>query len=324
MRLLITGVAGFVGYHCAQRLLDAGCEVTGTDNLNAYYSVALKQARLQHLQAKPGFVFQLLDLGDRDGMAALFRNHTFDAVLHLGAQAGVRWSIEHPHAYLDSNLAGTLNVLEGCRHSHIAHCIYASSSSVYGANTKVPFAVEDRTDNPVSLYGATKKATEILSESYAQLYRLPLTGLRFFTVYGPWGRPDMAYYKFAQAITAGQPIDVYNNGQMERDFTYIDDIVDAIQRLTLQPPAFTRAVPHRLYNLGHNHPETLGSLIELLEKHLGQSAQKRYLPMQPGDVVRTYADIDRSRQDLGFAPQISLDEGLRRFVEWFQSAGKTF
>ena len=319
MKILVTGCAGFIGFHCTQRLADAGHEIVGLDNLNDYYDPALKTARLARLSALPRFAFVRLDLADREDMARLFAGHRFDLVLHLGAQAGVRYSIDHPFAYLDSNLAGMLTVLEGCRQSRVAHLIYASSSSVYGANEQLPFSVADRVDAPVSLYAATKKANELMAHTYAHLYRIPITGLRFFTVYGPWGRPDMAYYKFADAIMAGHAIDVYNHGDMQRDFTYIDDVVDCIDTIVRQPPAARAdAVPHRLYNLGHNRPESLLEMIALLEQQLGRKAGKRLLPMQPGDVPATYADIDATRRDFGWSPQTSLREGLARFVAWYR------
>lgn len=318
MKILVTGAAGFIGFHASRRLLDAGHALVGIDNLNDYYDVRLKQARLAQLEGAAGFAFARLDLADRAGMAALFQAHAFDLVLHLGAQAGVRYSLDNPFAYLDSNLAGTLTVLEGCRHHRVGHLVYASSSSVYGANTKMPFSVEDRTDAPVSLYAATKKADELMCRTYAHLYRIPMTGLRFFTVYGPWGRPDMAYFKFAEAIMAGRPIDVYNHGDMRRDFTYIDDIVDGIEAIVARAPAALHdPVPHRVYNLGHHHPEQLLRMIELLEARLGRKADKRLLPMQPGDVYETYADIEATRRDFGFAPRVPLEQGLDRFAAWY-------
>ena len=320
MKILVTGAAGFVGFHTTNRLLGAGHEVVGIDNLNAYYDVGLKQGRLALLKDRPGFSFTKLDLADRAGMASLFQEHAFDLVLHLGAQAGVRYSLENPFAYLDSNLTGMLTVLEGCRHSGVKHLVYASSSSVYGSNTKLPFATEDRVDTPVSLYAATKKADELMAHTYAHLYRLPITGLRFFTVYGPWGRPDMAYYKFANAIMAGKPIDVYNHGDMRRDFTYIDDIVDAIEAIVAQGPKPSGTdVPHKVYNLGHNHPEQLLDMIELLEGLLGKQGEKRMLPMQPGDVYATYADISDITRDYGYTTKTSLADGLKQFVAWYRS-----
>src|SRR5690606_15138350 len=320
MKILVTGAAGFVGFHTTSRLLGAGHEVVGIDNLNAYYDVGLKQGRLALLKDRPGFSFMKLDLADRAGMASLFQDHAFDLVLHLGAQAGVRYSLENPFAYLDSNLTGMLTVLEGCRHSGVKHLVYASSSSVYGSNTKLPFATEDRVDTPISLYAATKKADELMAHTYAHLYRFPITGLRFFTVYGPWGRPDMAYYKFANAIMAGKPIDVYNHGDMRRDFTYIDDIVDAIEAIVAQGPKPSGTdVPHKVYNLGHNHPEQLLHMIELLERRLGKQAEKRMLPMQPGHVYATYADISDISRDYGYTTKTSLADGLEQFVSWYRS-----
>lgn len=318
MKILVTGAAGFIGFFCCRRLLGDGHEVVGIDNLNSYYDVSLKHARLAQLEGALGFSFIQLDLADREGMAALFLNHSFDVVLHLGAQAGVRYSLENPFAYVDSNLAGTLTVLEGCRHHGVKHLIYASSSSVYGANTKQPFAIEDRVDSPVSLYAATKKADELMCHTYAHLYRFPVTGLRFFTVYGPWGRPDMAYFKFANAIMAGKPIDVYNHGDMKRDFTYIDDIVNGVVAIVEKGPIPTGDdVPHRVYNLGNNQPEQLMDMISLLEDFLSAAAIKNFLPMQPGDVYSTYADIDATRRDYGFSPTTSLSVGLERFVGWY-------
>lgn len=319
MNILITGAAGFIGFHSAQRLLSQGHSIVGIDNLNSYYDVRLKHARLEQLEGNPSFTLIKMDLADREGMAKLFREHTFDVVLHLGAQAGVRYSLDNPFAYVDSNITGMLTVLEGCRHHGVKHLIYASSSSVYGANTKQPFSVEDRVDSPVSLYAATKKADEMMSQSYAHLYGIPTTGLRFFTVYGPWGRPDMAYFKFANAIMAGKPIDVYNHGDMKRDFTYIDDIVDGIDTLVhSQPLSASDNVPHRVYNLGNNQPELLMDMIALLEKQLGKTAQKNFLPMQAGDVYATFADIEASTRDFGFAPRTSLAKGLGQFAQWYQ------
>lgn len=319
MKILVTGAAGFVGFHASMRLLNGGHEIVGIDNLNPYYDVRLKQARLAQLEQRPGFNFKSVDLADRAHMASLFTREAFDLVLHLGAQAGVRYSLENPFAYLDSNLAGMLTVLEGCRHNGIKHLIYASSSSVYGSNTKLPFALEDRVDAPVSLYAATKKANELMAHTYAHLYGFPITGLRFFTVYGPWGRPDMAYFKFADAICAGKPIDVYNHGDMRRDFTYIDDIVDGIEAIvTRSPAAASDPVPHRVYNLGHNHPEQLLDMIRMLEGFLGIEAKKNFLPMQPGDVYSTFADITETTRDYDFSPKVSLEQGLQQFAEWYR------
>lgn len=319
MKILITGAAGFVGFHSAARLLAAGHEIFGIDNLNSYYDVSLKDGRLVQLQRNANFSFLKLDLADREGMAQLFRENAFDVVLHLGAQAGVRYSLDNPFAYVDSNITGTLTVLEGCRHYGVKHLIYASSSSVYGANTKQPFSIEDRVDSPVSLYAATKKADEMMCRTYAHLYRIPTTGLRFFTVYGPWGRPDMAYFKFANAIRSGKRIDVYNHGDMKRDFTYIDDIVDGIEALVHNPaPGLNDETPHRVYNLGNNNPEQLLEMITLLEAALGKEAEKNFLPMQPGDVYATYADITASKRDFGFAPKVGLADGLMRFARWYR------
>lgn len=320
MNILVTGAAGFVGFHSALRLLEGGHQVHGLDNVNDYYDIGLKEARLEQLIGKEGFSFSRMDLSDREGMAELFKSSAFDVVLHLGAQAGVRYSIDNPFAYVDSNLTGMLTVLEGCRHSAVKHLIYASSSSVYGANTKQPFSIEDRVDSPISLYAATKKADELMSQTYAHLYRFPITGLRFFTVYGPWGRPDMAYFKFANAITSGKPIDVYNNGDMKRDFTYIDDIVDGIQTLVEGEPSGRHDdTPHRVYNLGNNSPEPLLEMISLLEKALGREADKNFLPMQPGDVHATYADIAPSTRDFNFVPKTDLASGLQQFAAWYRS-----
>ncbi len=319
MKILVTGAAGFVGFHASKRLLAAGHEILGIDNMNAYYDVRLKQARLSELEQDAGFRFRHLDLADRGEMASLFASEALDVVLHLGAQAGVRYSIENPFAYLDSNLTGTLTVLEGCRRHGVKHLVYASSSSVYGSNTKLPFSMQDRVDTPVSLYAATKKADELMSHTYAHLYGFPITGLRFFTVYGPWGRPDMAYFKFADAILEGRPIDVYNHGDMRRDFTYIDDIVDGIEAIvTRTPAAASDKVPHRVYNLGHNHPEQLLDMIRLLEDFLGVQAQKNFLPMQPGDVYSTFADITETTRDYGFVPKVPLEQGLKQFADWYR------
>jgi len=319
MKVLVTGAAGFIGFHSSQRLLDFGHEVVGIDNLNDYYDVRLKNARLGILGCRPNFTFARLDLSDREGMAALFRQNTFDAVLHLGAQAGVRYSLENPFAYIDSNIVGTLTVLEGCRQQSVKHLIYASSSSVYGANKKQPFSIEDRVDTPVSLYAATKKADEMLCHSYAHLYRFPITGFRFFTVYGPWGRPDMAYFKFAGAIMGGRPIDVYNHGDMQRDFTYIDDIVNGIMAAVNEGPVAPKVdePPHKVYNLGNNQPVPLLDMIGALERSLGTTATKNFLPMQAGDVKATYADISEMQRDYGFQPRVSVQEGMERFAHWY-------
>lgn len=330
MNFLVTGAAGFIGFHVSQRLLAAGHQVVGIDNLNDYYDVNLKHARLNLIKANPGFTFIEMDLADRDAMASLFDQNRFQRVIHLGAQAGVRYSIENPHAYADANLIGHLNILEGCRHHKIEHLLYASSSSVYGLNRKMPFSTEDSVDHPVSLYAATKKANELMSHTYSHLYQLPTTGLRFFTVYGPWGRPDMALFKFTRAMIAGEAIDVYNQGQMKRDFTYIDDIAEAIVRLqdvipqkddhwTVETgsPA-TSSAPYRVYNIGNSQPVTLMSYIEAIEKALGITANKNLMPMQPGDVLETSADTSALFEAIGFKPQTGVEEGVKKFVDWYR------
>ncbi|MDR8477312.1 NAD-dependent epimerase [Serratia nevei] len=331
MKFLVTGAAGFIGYHVAERLLTAGHQVVGIDNLNDYYDVGLKTARLDRLADKPGFRFIKLDLADREGMAALFAEHQFQRVIHLGAQAGVRYSLVNPLAYADANLIGHLNVLEGCRHNKVEHLLYASSSSVYGLNRKLPFATEDSVDHPVSLYAATKKANELMAHSYSHLYGLPTTGLRFFTVYGPWGRPDMALFKFTKAILAGESIDVYNHGEMHRDFTYIDDIAEAIVRLQAVIPQAdpswtveqgspaTSSAPYHVYNIGNNTPVKLMEYIRALEQALGVTARKNMLPMQPGDVMDTSADTEELYRDIGFKPETSVEEGVKRFVDWYKA-----
>ncbi|CAI1623806.1 NAD-dependent epimerase [Serratia liquefaciens] len=331
MKFLVTGAAGFIGYHTAERLLAAGHQVVGIDNLNDYYDVGLKMARLDLLADKPAFQFIKLDLADREGMAQLFAEHQFQRVIHLGAQAGVRYSLENPLAYADANLIGHLNVLEGCRHNKVEHLLYASSSSVYGLNRKLPFATEDSVDHPISLYAATKKANELMSHSYSHLYGLPTTGLRFFTVYGPWGRPDMALFKFTKAILAGDSIDVYNHGEMHRDFTYIDDIAESIVRLQAvipQPNAdwtveqgspATSSAPYHVYNIGNSSPVKLMKYISALEQALGIEASKNMLPMQPGDVLDTSADTAELYRVIGFKPETSVEEGVKRFVEWYKS-----
>ena len=330
MNFLVTGAAGFIGFHVSQRLLAAGHQVVGIDNLNDYYDVNLKHARLNLIKADPGFTFIEMDLADRDAMASLFDQQKFQRVIHLGAQAGVRYSIENPHAYADSNLTGHLNILEGCRHHKIEHLLYASSSSVYGLNRKMPFSTEDSVDHPVSLYAATKKANELMSHTYSHLYQLPTTGLRFFTVYGPWGRPDMALFKFTRAMIAGEAIDVYNQGQMKRDFTYIDDIAEAIVRLqdvipqqddnwTVETgsPA-TSSAPYRVYNIGNSQPVTLMNYIEAIEKALGITARKNLMPMQPVDVLETSADTEALFKAIGFKPQTGVEEGVKNFVDWYR------
>lgn len=328
--VLITGAAGFIGYHVAERYLAAGRPVIGIDNLNAYYDVGLKQARLARLEAHAGFRFLLLDIADADAVDALFSEHRFRLVVHLAAQAGVRYSLENPRAYARSNVDGFLNVLEGCRHHGCAHLVYASSSSVYGALTKMPFSVHDNVDHPVSLYAATKKANELFAHSYSHLYRLPTTGLRFFTVYGPWYRPDMALFLFTRAILAGEPISVFNDGLMQRDFTYVDDVVDGVVRIAervaepnpawdgARPDAGTSAAPYRLYNIGNNQPVQLLRLIEVLEDSLGVKAVRRMLPMQPGDVPATFADVDDLTAAVGFAPATPIEAGVERFVRWYR------
>jgi UDP-glucuronate 4-epimerase len=329
-RILVTGAAGFIGYHVAQRLLGRGDDVIGLDNLSAYYDPKLKQARLDRLAAFSRFQFVKADLADRPVMERLFADEALQRVVHLAAQPGVRYSLTNPHAYIDSNLVGFLHILEGCRHSGVEHLVYASSSSVYGANTQMPFSVHQTVDHPVSLYAATKKANELMAHTYSHIYRLPTTGLRFFTVYGPWGRPDMALFIFTRAILAGQPIEVFNRGQMRRDFTYIDDIVDGVVRAldkTPEPdpswtgddpdPATSNA-PYRLYNIGNHHPVELLDLIALLERHLGRSAVKHMREMQPGDVLATYADIADIERDVGFRPSTPIDVGVQRFVEWYR------
>ena len=319
MKILITGVAGFIGYHLAQRLLSEGNQVHGVDNLNDYYDVTLKQARLDQLIPETRFIFDHLDISDRSSVAKIFEQNQFDCVVHLAAQAGVRYSLQNPHAYVDSNLVGFTNILEGCRHSKIQHLVFASSSSVYGANTKVPFAVTDNVDRPVSLYAATKKANELMAHAYSHLYQIPMTGLRFFTVYGPWGRPDMAYFKFVKAIADEQPIDVYNFGKMKRDFTYIDDIVEGIVRvITKIPQGSSQQPPYKIYNIGNNNSLELNDFIATIEKIMGKSAQKNLLPMQPGDVIATYADVDELIADVGFKPTTSLAVGLEKFIDWYR------
>jgi UDP-glucuronate 4-epimerase len=328
--ILVTGTAGFIGFHLAQRLLAEGFRVVGVDSVNSYYDPRLKHARLDRLTDKPGFVFHRLDLADRDGIANLFAETKPAIVVNLAAQAGVRYSLTNPHAYVDSNITGFLNVLEGCRHHGVRHLVYASSSSVYGANTKMPFSVHDNVDHPVSLYAATKKANELMAHTYSHLYGIPATGLRFFTVYGPWGRPDMAYFIFTKAIVEGLPIQVFNEGRMRRDFTYIDDIVEGVRRIMEKPaagnPAWTgdapdpatSKAPHVVYNIGNNRPVELMRLIETLEKALGRKAEKVMLPMQPGDVPATFADVADLEREVGFRPATSIEDGLGRFVRWYR------
>ncbi|KIZ41555.1 MULTISPECIES: NAD-dependent epimerase [Rhodopseudomonas] len=317
--ILVTGAAGFIGFHVARELLDAGRDVVGFDNINDYYDPKLKRARLAILRANPRFSFVHADLADRAAVAALFSENRFEAVIHLAAQAGVRYSIGNPHAYADANLEGFVNVLEGCRHNGCRHLVYASSSSVYGANTKLPFSVADRTDHPISLYAATKKANEVMAHSYSHLYRLPTTGLRFFTIYGPWYRPDMALFLFANAIVAGAPIKLFNHGKMRRDFTYIADVTRVVLRLIERvPDAGAGAAPARIYNVGNHRPEELMRVVGLLEQELGRAAVKEMLPMQPGDVPATFADIDDLVRDVGFKPETAIEDGIRSFVAWYR------
>ncbi|GAB4439935.1 MAG: NAD-dependent epimerase [Rhodocyclaceae bacterium] len=330
MKILVTGAAGFIGMHTAQRLLERGDEVVGIDNLNAYYDVSLKRARLARLAPFPAFRFVELDLADRAATEGLFAQERFERVIHLAAQAGVRHSLTNPLAYVHSNLVGFAHVLEGCRHAGVEHLVYASSSSVYGGNARMPFSEHDNVDHPVSLYAATKKANELMAHAYSHLYRLPTTGLRFFTVYGPWGRPDMALFLFTRAILEGRPIDVFNHGAMQRDFTYIDDIVEGVvrvlDRVATADPAFdprspdpaASTAPYRIYNIGNHQPLELMSYIETLERALGRRAQKRLLPMQPGDVPATYADTTALSEAVGFAPATPVAVGVARFVEWYR------
>jgi len=330
MHILVTGAAGFIGSALALKLLERGDTVHGVDNLNDYYDVTLKKARLERLSTREKFSFEKLDIADRAGMESLFARNKFDAVMNLAAQAGVRYSIENPHAYIESNIVGFCNILEGCRHSKVGHLVFASSSSVYGANTRLPFSEHDNIDHPISLYAATKKANELMAHTYAHLYGLPTTGLRFFTVYGPWGRPDMALFKFTKNILEGKAIEVFNNGNMIRDFTYVDDIVEGVVRVMDRPaepdpawnsaapdPARSRA-PYRIYNIGNNKPVQLMRYIEVLERALGKKAQIEMLPMQPGDVPATTADVSALESDIGYRPKTTVEEGVPRFVEWYR------
>lgn len=329
--ILVTGAAGFIGFHVAKRLLQDGRAVVGLDNMNAYYDPALKEARRKELEKIGRIRFVKLDLADRDGMAALFKEHRFPYVVHLAAQAGVRYSLVEPFTYVDANLAGFATILEGCRHNDCRHLLYASSSSVYGANTKMPFSVHDNVDHPLSLYGASKKANELMSHAYAHLFNLPITGLRFFTVYGPWGRPDMAIWLFTKAIIAGEPIKLFNQGNMRRDFTYIDDVTEAVVRLLGRPPTGnsnfldtspdpgSSSAPWRVYNIGNNKPVELLEVVRLLEEATGKKAKRELLPIQPGDVTATYADIDDLMRDVGFRPTTPIADGISRFVDWYRS-----
>jgi len=359
MKILVTGSAGFIGFHLARRFCERGDDVLGIDNLNNYYDVSLKRARLRQLEQFENFTFKKMDIANRTSMENLFIKNSFDRVVHMAAQAGVRYSLVNPHAYVQSNLVGFLNILEGCRSQWTGHgsrdtesgnsivrspvtdlgsrhLIYASSSSIYGLNTKMPFSVSDKTETPVSLYGATKKANELMAHSYSYLYGIPITGLRFFTVYGPWGRPDMALFKFTKAILNGDPIDVYNEGRMKRDFTYIDDIVEGVVRVTDKIPEpgtrntehgaqtypgsrIPEPVPYRLYNIGNHSPVNLMDFIAAIEESLGKKAKINYLPMQPGDVIATYADVDDLVRDVGFSPSTPIRDGIRKFIEWYKS-----
>ncbi|CAM6188976.1 MULTISPECIES: NAD-dependent epimerase [Enterobacteriaceae] len=329
MKFLVTGAAGFIGFHVSKRLLNDGHQVVGIDNINDYYDVKLKESRLEQLES-PSFTFYKLDLADRDGMAKLFETEQFERVIHLAAQAGVRYSLENPYAYADSNLTGYLNILEGCRHNKVQHLLYASSSSVYGLNRKMPFSTDDSVDHPVSLYAATKKANELMAHTYSHLYSIPTTGLRFFTVYGPWGRPDMALFKFTKAMLEGKSIDVYNYGKMKRDFTYIDDIVEAIVRIQdviPQPdpewtveegsPA-TSSAPYRVYNIGNSSPVELMDYINALEQALGLEAKKNMMPIQPGDVLNTSAETQALYKTIGFKPETPVQQGVKNFVDWYK------
>lgn len=330
-KTLVTGAAGFIGFHTALKLLESGEEVVGLDNLNPYYDPSLKEARLAILKAHPKFRFAQADLADRDIMQTVFRDGEFSTVVHLAAQAGVRYSTLNPHAYIDSNITGFLHVLEGCRHGKVGHLVFASSSSVYGANTQLPFSVHQNVDHPLSLYAATKKANELMAHSYSHLYQLPVTGLRFFTVYGPWGRPDMALFLFTKAILEGRPIELFNNGDMKRDFTFIDDVVEGVVRAAKRipapdpawksdaPDAATSSAPYRLYNIGNHQPVKLMDFIVAIEKATGKKAQLKMLPMQPGDVPATYADVTELARDVGFQPATPIQEGITKFVGWYRA-----
>ena len=329
-KVLVTGAAGFIGFHLCKRLLEQGETVFGLDNLNDYYDVQLKIDRLKRIEGEPHFKFIKMDLSDKDSVAELFSRDRFDRVVNLAAQAGVRYSLVNPHAYIENNITGFLNVLEGCRHHPVKHLVFASSSSVYGANTKIPFSVRHNVDHPVSLYGATKKANELMAHAYSQLFKIPCTGLRFFTVYGPWGRPDMVLFLFTKALLEGKPIDVFNYGNMKRDFTYIDDIVEGVVRVmdripgtspgwsNAPPDPGTGSGPYKIYNIGNNHPVELRHFIEVLEGCLGRKAERNLLPMQPGDVPATYADVDDLMREVGFKPATPIETGIQRFVDWYR------
>ena len=331
MKVLVTGAAGFIGMHVAQRLLARGDEVVAVDNLNAYYDVALKEARLDRLRQHPGFRFVRLDIAEAEALGRLFRQERFQRVVHLAAQAGVRYSLDNPQVYVQSNLVGFLNVLEGCRHGQVEHLVYASSSSIYGGNRKLPFSEHDNVDHPISLYAATKKSNELMAHTYSHLFGLPTTGLRFFTVYGPWGRPDMSYFKFTKAILEGREIEVFNHGKMQRDFTYVDDIVEGVVRVldrparaqpdfdAMNPDPASSSAPYRIYNIGNHQPVDLMTYINVLERALGREAEKRLLPLQDGDVVATYAQTAALQEEFGFVPTTSITEGIRRFVDWYRA-----
>jgi UDP-glucuronate 4-epimerase len=328
-KILVTGAAGFIGFHLSKRLCEEGWDVTGLDNLNNYYDVNLKLARLEQLTPYKNFKFTKLDLANKENILNLFETEKFDYVINLAAQAGVRYSLINPYSYINSNISGFLNILEGCRHFAVGHLVYASSSSVYGANTKIPFSVHHNVDHPLSLYAATKKANELMAHTYSSLYNIPTTGLRFFTVYGPWGRPDMAAFLFTKAITEGRPIEVFNNGNMKRDFTYIDDIVEGVFRVTTKipqpdpewngeiPDTATSFAPYKIYNIGNNQPVDLMYFIQIIEEHLGKKAVKNLLPMQPGDVYATYANVDDLMKEVGFKPETDIREGLKKFIKWY-------
>ncbi|MBM4055613.1 MAG: NAD-dependent epimerase [Planctomycetes bacterium] len=329
-RILVTGAAGFIGYYVSKKLLASGLEVTGIDNINDYYDTALKHERIAQLKNDRNFVFHKLDITEKESLLSLFKKGKYDRVIHLAAQPGVRYSLINPHAYIDSNIVGFINILEGCRQNKVQHLVYASSSSVYGKNTKVPFSEHHNVDHPASLYAATKKANELMAHTYSGIYNIPCTGLRFFTVYGPWGRPDMAYFLFTKAIVEGKPINIFNHGKMKRDFTYIDDIVEGVVKVMMKIPSknhdwngenpdpATSDAPYKVYNIGNNNPVELLRFIEILEDYLGKKAVKNMLPMQPGDVPATYANVDELIKDVGFKPATPIETGLKRFTEWYK------